>query len=90
MPAINASFFTTPQPAGGSLLHEALYQKMSEGLLVHAIHCAAANRILQRLGREDGMTALRAWWVYQRVRLFGNPASDPAQHRSVLWAPKRG
>jgi hypothetical protein len=74
MPAVNASFFTTPQPTGGSLLHEALYQLMREGLLVHAIHCEAADRILQRLGREDGMTALRAWWVYQGVRPFTNPA----------------
>jgi len=87
MPTVNASFLTTPQPAGGSLLHEALYQMMREGLLVHAIHCEAADRILQRLSREDGMTALRAWWVYQDERLFGNPASDPEQQRSVFWAP---
>ena len=46
----------------GSLVHDALYQLMREGLLDHSIH------------REDGMTALRAWWVYQGVRLFGNPA----------------
>ena len=74
MPAVNASFFTTPQPAGDSLLHEALYQMMREGLLVHAIHCEAADRILQSLSREDGISALRAWWVYQDERLCDNPA----------------
>ena len=71
----------------GSLVHDALYQLMREGLLDHTIHREAADRILQSLCREDGMTALRAWWVYQGVRLFGNPASDPAQLRPVLWAP---
>lgn len=71
----------------GSLVHDALYQLMREGLLDHTIHREAADRILQSLCREDGMTALRAWWVYQGVCLFGNPASEPAQHRPVLWAP---
>lgn len=71
----------------GSLVHDALYQLMREGLLDHTIHREAADRILQSLCREDGMTALRAWWGYQGVRLFGNPASDPAQLRPVLWAP---
>jgi hypothetical protein len=71
----------------GSLVHDALYQLMREGLLDHTVHREAADRILQSLCREDGMTALRAWWVYQGVRLFGNPASDPAQQRPVLWAP---
>jgi hypothetical protein len=70
-----------------SLAHDALYQLMREGLLDHNLHREAADRILQSLCREDGMSALRAWWVYQGVRLFGNPASDPAQLRPVLWAP---
>ena len=71
----------------GSLAHDALYQLMREGLLDHTVHREAADRILQSLCREDGMTALRAWWVYQGVCLFGNPASEPAQQRPVLWAP---
>lgn len=75
MPALNASDLTTPHPTSSSLLHDALYQLMREGLLGHTIRW------------EDGMTALSAWWVCQGVRLFGNPASDPAQQRPVLWAP---
>ena len=71
----------------GALVHDALYQLMREGLLDHSLHREAADRILQSLCREDGMSALRAWWVYQGVRLFGKPASDPAQLRPVLWAP---
>ena len=71
----------------GSLVHDALYQLMREGLLGHTLHREAADRILQSLCLEDGMTALRAWWVYQGVCLFGNPASEPAQQRPVLWAP---
>ena len=60
MPALNASDLKTPHPTGGSLLHDALYQLMREGLLDHTLHREAADRILQSLCREDGMTALRA------------------------------
>ena len=74
MPAVNASFLTTPQPAGGSLLHEALYQLMREGLPVHP---------LQSRYHEDGVKPLRTRWVYGGVRMFGNPASGPARHRRV-------
>ncbi len=48
MPALNASDLTTPHPKSSSLLHDALYQLMREGLLDHAIRC------------EDGMTVLSA------------------------------
>jgi len=48
----------------GSLVHDTLYQLMREGLLNHNLPREAADRILQSLYREDGMLALRAWWVY--------------------------
>ncbi len=72
----------------GSLIHDALYQLMREEYLDHKIYREAADRILQKICREDGMWFLRAWWVYAGVRLFADPAADPADKRPVIRAPK--
>ena len=73
----------------GSLVHDALYQLMREGHLDRDRHKEPADRLLQKMCREDGMTALRAWQVYQGVHLFGNPATDPANDRPLKKAPKQ-
>lgn len=72
----------------GSLVHDALYQLMRENHLDHNSHREAADRILQRICKEDGMWSLRAWWVYQGVRLFAHYPSDPASKRPLTRAPK--
>jgi hypothetical protein len=71
----------------GSLVHDALYQLMREGYLDHLVYRAQADRILRELCREDGMLAIRAWWVYHGVRLFADPAADPADERPLTFAP---
>lgn len=71
----------------GSLAHDALYQLMRENFLDHDQYREAADRLLQRLCKEDGMWALRAWWVYQGVRIFGDPSADPARLRPPEKAP---
>lgn len=71
-----------------SLVHDALYQLMREGHLDKARTRELADRILRRICLEDGMWSLRAWWVYQGVRLFADPAADPAARRPVQRAPK--
>jgi len=71
----------------GSLVHDALYQLMREGHLDGGCHREAADRLLQRLCREDGMSALRAWWVYLGVRFGGGPSVDPANDKPLLRAP---
>lgn len=71
----------------GSLAHDALYQLMREKLLDHEQYREPADRLLQRLCREDGMWAPRAWWVYQGVRLFGDHSADPATRRPPMYAP---
>lgn len=73
----------------GSLVHDALYQLMREGHLDPSVHREPADRLLQAMCRADGMSAIRAWWVYQGVRLGGNPAADPANRKPVIKAPKR-
>ncbi len=72
----------------GSLVHDALYQLMRDNKLDHDTYRETADRILQSICREDGMSALRAWWVYQGVRLFGKPSADPADAHPLTRAPK--
>ena len=71
----------------GSLAHDALYQLMREGALDHGNCREPADRLLQRICQEDGMSALRAWWVYLGVRIGGDPSADPANDRPVQRAP---
>ena len=72
----------------GSLVHDALYQLMREARLDHERHREAADRTLQTICKEDGMSSLRAWWVYLGVHQFGDPSADPARKRPVIHAPK--
>jgi hypothetical protein len=71
----------------GSLVHDALYQLMRERHLDHELHRDAADRELQRLCVEDGMSQARAWVVYEAVKHFADPASDPANNRPPKRAP---
>ena len=72
----------------GSLVHDALYQLMREKQLDHKTYREPADRTLQAICKEDGMTALRAWSVYHGVRLFGDPSADPALDHPMSHAPK--
>ena len=71
----------------GSLVHDALYQLMRLEHLDKDLHREPSDRLLQQMCREDGMSALRAWWVYQGVRLGGNPAADPSNRKPIIKAP---
>jgi hypothetical protein len=72
----------------GSLVHDALYQLMRDGHLP-ATHDnrQLADQILREECVKDGMTSLRAWWVYHGVRLGGGPAGSPRHRRIVERAP---
>lgn len=61
----------------GSLGHDALYQLIRLGLLSHEWR-EAADRVLRRLCEEDKMLGPRAWAWFHAVRIFANPATDPA------------
>lgn len=82
-PTIDSSCFMR-----GSLIHDSLYQLMREGLLP-AYYRDAADRLLQRVCVEDGMTRLRAWWVYVGVSKFGAEAASPTNVKPVRVAPDR-
>jgi hypothetical protein len=61
----------TPNFMRGSLVHDALYQLMRLGRLNSDVHRKTADEELRRICKEDGMSSLRAWWVYNGVRIGG-------------------
>jgi len=54
----------------GSLIHDALYQLIREGVLSMSDR-KRVDQILREICLEDGMAKFRAWYVYQGVRKFG-------------------
>ena len=71
----------------GSLVHDALYQLMREKYLDHVTYRESADRALQTICKEDGMSSIRAWYVYHSVRLFGDPSANPDNEKPVVEAP---
>jgi len=64
----------TPTFMRGSLIHDALYQLQRESRLSREWR-KAADLELRRACLADGMSAIRAWWVYWGVRLFAGYAA---------------
>ncbi|HTE65830.1 MAG TPA: DUF1353 domain-containing protein, partial [Candidatus Binatia bacterium] len=80
-PAIDTANFMR-----GSLVHDALYQLIRERYLSIVVR-DAADSLLRDICREDGMSRLRAWWVYRAVSRHGEPSADPARNKPVREAP---
>lgn len=76
--------FDTKNFMRGSLVHDALYQLIREGQLSGA-HRLQADIELRRICREDGMSKIRAWWVFKAVRVFGKSAAT--NKRKIITAP---
>lgn len=58
----------------GSLVHDGFYQLLhNEELSLQNLHETRlyADKLLREICLEDGMNALRAWYVYWAVRYFG-------------------
>ncbi len=65
----------------GSLVHDALYQLMREGVLNYKVHRKRADEILRELCLEDGMCSVRAWYVYQALRIFAGSGARPKKEQ---------
>ncbi|MEZ9822922.1 DUF1353 domain-containing protein [Shewanella sp. 10N.286.45.A1] len=76
-PAIDSKNFMQ-----GSLIHDALYQLMREEILPQSAR-QRADEILREVCLQDGMSAFRAWYVYQGVRIGGGKSAKP----DLLTAP---
>lgn len=67
----------------GSLVHDALYQLMRLNSLDYQHHRQRADEYLREICLEDGMSAFRAWYSYQGVRLFGEKNARPRDEPEV-------
>ena len=54
----------------GSLVHDAFYQLIREGELPKSAR-KAADKLLVKMTKEDGMGKFRCWYVYWGVRIGG-------------------
>ena len=72
----------------GSLIHDALYQLMRNKNLDHDTYRKTSDKILYETILEDGVMKFRAWYIYQGVRLFGDPFADPKDKKPDIYAPK--
>lgn len=74
----------------GSLVHDALYQLMRQKKisLEYRDH---ADRLLQAICKDDGMSSFRANNVYYAVKLFGESSASPTGkeeiQEEILQAP---
>ena len=66
----------------GSLIHDALYQLMREGVLPPYLR-KKADEILRDVCIEDGMSRIVARGVFRAVRIFGESSARP----DLLAAP---
>ena len=57
----------------GSLVHDAFYQLIRDRLILYDKK-QYADILLKQICLEDGMTKIRAWYVYQAVKVFGHYA----------------
>jgi hypothetical protein len=69
----------------GSLVHDALYQLMRQGQLPEHMR-PLADEILDTICKEDGMSAIRRWWVAHALFDFGGAAAKRRQE-TILTAP---
>lgn len=63
----------------GSLVHDALYQLIREGL-IESKYRKYADELLKDICLQDGMPSWRAWYVYTCVRLFADGAAKKDAH----------
>jgi len=70
----------------GSLIHDALYQLMRLELLPLEFK-EPSDKELIRYCKKDGMSSLRAWWVYKGLHRFGTSATLPENKKDTLIAP---
>jgi hypothetical protein len=67
----------------GSLVHDALYQLMREEH-IDIEKREEADKLLRQHCREDGMSSIRAWVIYQAVKWFGKKSALPQDEESKI------
>jgi hypothetical protein len=70
-----------------SLVHDALYQLMRQRELKQRAFKNKADRLFQKLCKEDGVPSSVALVYYQALKKLGKPAADPKHAKKVKTAP---
>lgn len=65
-----------------TVVHDCLYQFLRESLLPLWMR-ELCDLVMRKMCREDGMSEIRAWWIYRGVRSGGGNAAKPG----ILSAP---
>ena len=79
-PAVDTKIFMR-----GSLVHDAIYQLLREGL--DQKHRIEADKLMRTICVCDGMSKIRAWWCYTAVRSFAKRSATAGGMRPVMTAP---
>ena|SRR3990167_3613572 len=70
----------------GALVHDALYQLMRAGKL-NSVWRENADKEMKKVCLEDGMSKIRAWYVYHAVRKLAVKAAWPSSRKKIYCAP---
>ena len=68
----------------GAFIHDAFYYLIRQGKLGFPYR-KAADKELRRIILEDGMSRVRAWYIYKAVRWFGKSAAE--DKKKIYTAP---
>ena len=71
----------------GAFVHDALYQLLRQGLLP-SVSRLFADKELKKACLKDGMSKIRAWYVYRGVRGLAGYAAHPKNKKRVYHAPE--
>ncbi len=80
-PTLDTHTFMRP-----SLVHDGGYAFMREGKIAQDTR-DFWDRLLREMCLEDGMSSIRAWWVYKGVKYGARHSSLPTSKKPVLEAP---
>ena len=69
-----------------SLVHDGFYQLIREKILPYTFR-KTADELIRKICRQDGMSAIRAWWVYHGLRIAGGPSAKPKPVAPPVCAP---
>ena len=72
----------TPDTMRGSLVHDVLYQMMRLNMLPLNFR-KNADEMLKQICIEDGMSEIRAIYMYEGVRLFGEQYAKPTPQPEI-------
>ena len=78
--------FDTKNFMRASLVHDALYQLMRQKVISRRWRLEA-DKELKRICLEDGMSNIRAGYVYRSVRRWAGSAASSKNKKKILTAP---